>query len=247
MNDEKRQWQKVTLLESVMVAENVMQLRFRPEKWTPHKPGQHYDIRLTAPNGYQAERAYSLANPPEEEGVFEFGVQLLENGEVSPYLFQLKPGDQVEVRGPIGGHFVWDVSVPGPLYIIGGGSGMVPLMSMVRHHLRHKDTDKNREIIFLISARNEGRVLYKDELKKIGEENSNITIIETITDTQPPGFTGYTRRIDEAMIREVFGKDVSKMPMIYVCGPTPFVEVAASLLVKIGYNPHEIRTERFGG
>lgn len=240
-------WQTATLLNSSMVADNVMSLVFEVSNWLGNKAGQHADIRLTAPNGYEAERSYSFANPPEEKNHIELGVQLLENGEVSPYLFKLKKGQQIELRGPIGGHFVWDISMPGPLYLIGGGSGMVPLMSMLRHHMENLERDSKREIIFLISARDEGRVLYKDELKKIREKDPNVKIIWTLTEKQPESFFGYTRRVDEQMIREVFGHGVSRMPMIYVCGPTPFVEVSAKYLVAVGYNPHEIRTERFGG
>lgn len=247
MNNKRRMWQKATLQRREMVAENVMSLTFSPEHPIPFEAGQHYDIRLTAPNGYQAERAYSAGNPPEEKDIIELGVQILPLGEVSPYLFKLQLGGEIELRGPIGGHFVWNVSMPGPLYLVGGGSGMVPLMSMLRHHLKHVSQDMKREIIFLISARDEGRVLYKEELEAISKEHSHIKIIYTLTEKQPEWFDGYSRRVDEEMMREVFKAGVSKMPMIYVCGPTSFVEVVAGHLVRIGFNPHEIRTERFGG
>lgn len=242
-----RDWQTVTLIDTKPIAKNVASLRFSVSPWTVPVAGQHYDIRLTAQSGYQAERSYSLANPPEEEGVLEFGVQLLEDGEVSPYLLGLKPGDKVEVRGPIGGHFIWNYTMPGPLVLIGGGSGMVPLMAMLRHWVNHAKEDSQRTIIFLISARALEYVLYKDELDAISRDHTNVKIVLTITDTIPPNWTGYKRRIDEEMIKEVLGDLVIKMPMMYVCGPTPFVEAVAKNLLVVGFNSHEVRTERFGG
>jgi ferredoxin-NADP reductase len=242
-----KEWQTVTLLDNKAIAENVAALRFSVSPWTVATAGQHYDIRLTAPNGYQAERSYSLANPPEEEGVLEFGVQLLKDGEVSPYLWQLKPGDKVEVRGPIGGHFIWNYKMPGPLVLIGGGSGMVPLMAMLRHWVKHQKEDSERTIIFLISARALEYVLYKDELDAISRDYKNVKTVVTITDTIPPDWTGYKRRIDIEMVKEVLGNLVAHMPMIYVCGPTPFVEAVAKNLLLVGFNSHEVRTERFGG
>lgn len=242
-----KDWQTATLIEAKPIANNVISLRFSISPWAVSTAGQHYDIRLTAPNGYQAERSYSLGNPPEEEGVLEFGVQLLNDGEVSPYLFKLKAGDKVEVRGPIGGHFIWNYKMPGPLVLIGGGSGMVPLMAMLRHWVKHQKEDQERTIIFLISARTLEHVLYKDELDAISRDYTNVKIVLTITDSVPPNWTGYKRRIDMEMIKEVLGGLVAHMPMIYVCGPTPFVEAVAKNLILTGFNSHEVRTERFGG
>jgi ferredoxin-NADP reductase len=241
------EWRVATLIDSRMIAKNVKSLRFSVEAWEPHHAGQHYDIRLTAEDGYQAERSYSVASAPEETGVVEFGVELLENGEVSPYLFGLEPGGQIEVRGPIGGHFVWDVTMPGPLCLIGGGSGMVPLMAILRHREKHLDTEKNRPVIFLASVRTQDGLLYFDELRTIASQDPNFTLALTFTEMAPPDWDGYRRRIDEAMLKEVFGKTIGTMPMFYICGPTPFVEVAADTLVTIGINSHEIFTERFGG
>lgn len=241
----QRQWQVVTLKQSEMVASDVKALTFEVPSWVKHQAGQHYDIRLTSEDGYQAERSYSIASAPEQEGEMEFGIQLLENGEVSPYLFQLKPGDQVEIRGPIGRHFVWNVEMDGPLVLIGGGSGMVPLMAMLRHHLNHQD-DK-REIIFLISAQEVERVLYKDELAADQNRDHNLKVVMTLTNSVPPGWTGYMRRVDQQMMEEVFGHLKGKEPRIYVCGPTPFVEVVANDLVKVGFVSGAIKTERFGG
>ncbi len=270
-------WTLATLEQSGMVADDVKSLIFSVENWQQHQAGQHYDIRLTSKDGYQAERSYSTASPPEQRGVVEFGIQLLKDGEVSPYLFQMQLGDQLELRGPIGGHFIWNINLPGPLVLIGGGSGMVPLMCMLRHYknsilqqivnsknqqtnrkiqsqkstINHKlQTDNpelKKEVVFLISAQSFGNVLYKKELTDIAQQNPDIKIIYTLTKEQPEDWTGYNRRVDTKMVEEVFGHLIGKMPMIYVCGPTPFVEEVAKNLLSAGFNDHEIRTERFGG
>jgi ferredoxin-NADP reductase len=242
-----KNWQIGTLVKKEKVADNVMSLTFSIPQWQSFLPGQHFDIRLTAPNGYQAERSYSLSSAPETKDTVEFGIQLLEDGEVSPYLWNLKEGRQVEMRGPIGGHFIWDVSMPGPLILIGGGSGMVPLMSMLRHHITHLDTDAERDIIFLISARTLEHVLYKDEIEAIAKRNPKIKIAITITDTPPPNWQGYTRRIDKPMLEEVISYVKNNTPMTYICGPTPFVEAIAGHMINIGFITHNIKTERFGG
>jgi ferredoxin-NADP reductase len=174
----------------------------------------------------------------------EFGIQLLEDGEVSPYLFQIQPGEQVEIHGPIGGHFLWDVTMPGPLIMIGGGSGMVPLMCMLRHHSRHDDP---RNILFLISARSIEKVLYYEELQTLRALDPGLQIAITLTQTLPLDWQGYRRHIDRSMIEELMGRFKNEMPMVYVCGPTPFVEMAADTLVMSGFHDHAIRTERFGG
>lgn len=239
-------WQVATLLSSHDIAKGVKSLTFKTDHWIKHQSGQHYNIRLTSADGYQAERDYSIASTPEDSGIVEFGVQFLDDGEVSPYLHQMKEGEQIEIKGPIGGHFIWDINMKGPLILIGGGSGLVPLMSMLRHYINNWDKDKNRQVILLISARDESLILYSQELKDIASKYPNIKIIITLTEKQPEGWTGYKRRIDDSMLTETFSGLISKMPMIYVCGPTPFVESVADNLVKIGFNSHEVFTERFG-
>jgi ferredoxin-NADP reductase len=248
-----KNWQVGTLVKKEMIADNVMSLTFSLPEWQPFKAGQHYDIRLNAPGGYMAERSYSIASAPEDKGIIEYGVQLLEDGEVSPYLWKLEPGKQVEMRGPIGGHFIWDTSVKGPLILIGGGSGMVPLMSMLRHHYNHlsEPTEAERQIVFLISARTYEHILYKRELERIGSQNRNINVVATITDSPPPSWSGYKRRIDKEMLQEVLenllpaGGD--KNPKTFICGPTPFVEAIAGQMIKLGFKTKDIKTERFGG
>ena len=238
-----KNWQIATLIKSELASVNVRALTFKLEKAPELKSGQHFDIKLTAPNGYVAERSYSVASSPEQGDEIEFGVQLLENGEVSPYLWQMKPatagkpGDQVEIRGPIGGHFTWCHTMPGPLVLIGGGSGVVPLVSMIRHWKNNPSAD-GRQVILLASFRSLEHVLYKTELEKLELENKNFKFTKVLTD--------HEARIDSEKLKSVLGEVINKMPMIYICGPTKFVEAMASNLVALGTNPHLIKTERFG-
>jgi ferredoxin-NADP reductase len=208
--------------------------------WPGHRPGQHLDIRLTAEDGYQAVRSYSIASPPEARQV-EVTVERLDDGEVSPYLVDdVVPGDQLEFRGPIGGYFVWDVSQGGPLFLVAGGSGIVPLMAMIRHRLARRS---DIPITLLYSVRDPSGVIYRNELDRLGSEG--IDVVYTFTRAQPQGWTGYTRRIDADLLREV-SPSATAMPLIYVCGPTPFVEAAATLITALGHDTRRIYTERFG-
>jgi ferredoxin-NADP reductase len=239
-------WHTATLIRSQMVSDSLMSLRFSVPSWSQHIPGQHVDVRLTAPNGYQAQRSYSLANAPEELGVVELGVQLLQDGEVSPYLFGLQPGHAIELRGPLGGHFIWNTTMPGPLIAIAGGSGIVPFMSMIRHRHTHLPEDSGRAVVLLVSARDITRYAYREELEKLAVSDPHFSLVATLTDAQPDGWTGYSRRIDRDLLTEVCSSYTAEMPMIYICGPTAFVESVSTQLTDIGFNPHEIRTERFG-
>ncbi len=239
-------WLIGTLVSSKMVAENVKSLTFEVVGWPGHKAGQHCDIRLTSETGYQAQRSYSIANIPEASSTkVEFGVQILENGEVSPYLWNLVPGDKIEIKGPLGGHFIWSTDMPGPLVLIAGGSGIVPLMAMLREYVTHS---KNivQEVIILVSARTEEKIPYYAELKEYKMQYPNIKIFYTLTENAPADWTGFPRRVDREMLTEITSGLLDKMPMTYICGPTGFVETVANILVEIGLNPHEIKTERFG-
>jgi len=212
--------------------------------WTQHRAGQHYDIRLTAEDGYQAQRSYSIASEPEREGEVDITVERINDGEVSTYLHDvLVPGDRIEARGPIGGYFVWEAGLlPDPLLLIAGGSGIVPLMSMIRHR---GATDVKNPTSLLYSSRNFEDIIFYSELDGLRAEDAGLQIFHTLTRSQPAGWKGYARRIDEAMLKEVaqpLGKDVQ----VYICGPTLLVESAANALVKIGINANQIRTERFG-
>jgi ferredoxin-NADP reductase len=209
--------------------------------WPGHLPGQHVDIRLTAEDGYQSQRSYSIASSPESPDL-ELTIERIDDGEVSPYLTEeARAGDQFELRGPIGGYFAWDVSRGGPLLLVGGGSGLVPLMAM----LRHLDAAGGGvDARLLLSASTLDDVLYREELDRLDAGRAAVHI--TLTRGEPPpGWRGFTGRIDAGMLAEV-GPEPGLSPLIYVCGPTPFVEEAASLLVASGHDPARVHTERFG-
>jgi ferredoxin-NADP reductase len=209
--------------------------------WAGHRAGQHLDIRLTAEDGYRAERSYSIASAPGEPVAIT--VERLEDGEVSPYLTQdVQPGDEIEVRGPIGGYFVWDPASSGdsaPLLLLAGGSGVVPLRAMLRHRSQAGSSAPAR---LLYSARSLPEVIYRSELSGYAD---GVSVIYTLTREQPAGWTGYARRVDQAMLTEV-AWPAAAWPTPYVCGPTNFVEAVAAGLVALGYPPHRVKTERFG-
>jgi ferredoxin-NADP reductase len=211
--------------------------------WPGHLAGQHVDVRLTAEDGYQAQRSYSIGSPPESEQL-ELTVERIEDGEVSTYLVDdAIPGDEFELRGPIGGYFVWRVGLDGPLVLVAGGSGLVPLMAMLRHRRAARDGTDAR---LLLSARTFDDVLYRDELPELRDSGVDVRLTLTRASEPPPGWPGsYTRRIDRAMLEDL-GPDPAAGANVYVCGPTPFVEEAARIFVELGYDPRSVRTERFG-
>ena len=213
--------------------------------WPGHRAGQHVDVRLVAEDGYQAQRSYSIASAPEDDGV-ALTVERLDDGEVSPYLIDvLRAGDGIEVRGPIGGYFVWDISQRGPLLLVAGGSGIVPLMAMLRHHARADAASRAAvPVRLLYSARTWDDLIFRDELDALAR-SPGVRIHYTLTRDAPAGWTGYRRRIDAAMLDEV-GWPVSEAPSAFICGPTPLVESVSQLLVEIGHDPARVRTERFG-
>ncbi len=216
---------------------------FALPKWMAHRPGQHYDVRLTAPDGYQTERSYSIASPPERLGEIDLTVERIPDGEVSPYLHDvLMPGDQLELRGPIGGYFVWEVSLGGPLLLVGGGSGVVPLMAMLRHRAAQHSTLPAR---ILYSSRTAEDVIYRDELDGMAAADPAFEPFYTFTRQPPAGWTGYRRRIDATMLAEVM-RPFDRRARVYVCGPTLLVEAVANALVQMEYPIEQIRTERFG-
>jgi ferredoxin-NADP reductase len=211
--------------------------------WMGHRAGQHVDVRLTAEDGYQAERSYSIASPPEETPRVTLTVERLDDGEVSPYLTgELRVGDTLELRGPIGGYFVWEAHMGGPLLLVAGGSGIVPLMAMLRHRAEVGSTVATR---LLYSSRSSDDVIYRDELERLVKSATLLEVVHTLTREQPPGWTGYARRIDTEMLREV-AWPLDQRPLTFICGPTPFVETAAASLVTLGHDPARIKTERFG-
>jgi ferredoxin-NADP reductase len=234
-------WRLATVGELRVETAHAKTIVFDVPDWPQHAPGQHVDLRLTAEDGYQAERSYSIASAPEDRGV-AITADRIPDGEVSPFLNDvLLVGDQIELRGPFGGYFNWRVEDGGPLLLIGGGSGLVPLMAMLRHR---QATASTAEVHLLLSSRSIDDVLYRDELRALGAVDG-VAITETFTRRPPPGWDGFARRIDREML-ETVAPAPAAMPKIYICGPTAFVEQAAELLVGLAYPPETIRTERFG-
>ena len=209
--------------------------------WLRHIAGQHVDVRLTAGDGYQTERSYSIASPPEQPNV-ALTIERIDDGEVSPYLTEeLRLGDELELRGPFGGYFNWRTQDGGPLLLIAGGSGLVPLMSMLRHRAANSSTVDTR---LLLSSRSLEDVLYHDELSELAT-TGGLAVHHTLTRQRPAGWRGFARRIDGEMLSAV-GPAPTRRPRVYICGPTAFVERAADLLVGLRYAAAAIRTERFG-
>ncbi|HYL23294.1 MAG TPA: ferredoxin reductase [Burkholderiales bacterium] len=236
------EWQLAEVRDIVVETPRVKSLLTHVTGWRGHLPGQHVDIRLTAEDGYQAQRSYSIASPPEDE-LIELTVVQVDNGEVSAYLHgELRRGDRFELRGPIGGYFVWTTSSGGPLQLICAGSGVAPLMAM----LRHRDRRAARgPALLLYSSRSLEEVIYREELETMARRDRDLRVVYTLTSKQPEGWTGYRRRIDQAMLAEsCFPPEAN--PRSFVCGPTPFVESASRLLVELGHDPLSIKTERFG-
>ena len=231
-------WRTVAVSEVVDETPEAKTLVLDVPGWPGHAAGQHVDIRLTAEDGYQAERSYSIASAP-EDAQLALTIERIDDGEVSPYLAgEVRAGDEFEIRGPIGGHFTWRVSDGGPLLLVAGGSGLVPLMAMLRHRA---DQRSDVEARLLLSARGLDDVFYRDELARL----ENVAIHYTLTRRRPEGWTGYARRVDVEMLTEV-GPAASEHPLAFVCGPTAFVEQVADGLVALGHPPDRIHTERFG-
>lgn len=236
-------WQVARIAEIRVETPTVKTFGLALPRWMRHRAGQHYDVRLTAPDGYRAQRSYSIASAPETEGLVELTVERIADGEVSEYFHDVAVvGDAVEMRGPIGGYFVWESGLGGPLLLIAGGSGVVPLMAMLRHRKAAGSTVPAR---LLFSARAEGDLIYRAELDRLAEDGSGLEVAYTLTRSQPDGWRGYSRRIDAAMLAAVTGP-LGRTPLVFACGPTLMVEAAANGLIEIGIAPGRIRTERFG-
>ena len=232
-------WQVAAVTAAVQETAKARTLELRPREWPGHRAGQHLDVRLTADDGYQAEREYSIASAPGEPVAIT--VERLEDGEVSPYLTEeLRVGDELEIRGPVGGYFVWEPKDDAPLLLVAGGSGIVPLRAMLRHRLRAGSTVPVR---LLYSARTLADVIYRAELD---QRRDGVQVTYTLTRSQPPGWSGHTGRIDAALLGRAAWPAAAN-PAAYVCGPTAFVETAAAGLVSLGYPPGRVKTERFGG
>jgi len=232
-------WQAAAVTTITRETASVVTIQLEPPDWPGHRAGQHLDVRLTAEDGYTAERSYSIASAPGEP--LAITVERLENGEVSPYLTdELRAGDQLELRGPIGGYFVWEPADDSPLMLLAGGSGVVPLRSMLRHRLR---TGSGVPARLLYSSRTLPDVIYRRELGHYGD---GVRVICTLTRSQPPGWTGHSGRVNTAMLAQTVWP-ASHHPLAFVCGPTSFVETVAENLIGLGYPPERVKTERFGG
>ena len=243
-------WRFATVAEVVTETPKARTLVLDVPNWPGHRAGQHVDVRLTAEDSYQAQRSYSIASAPEDARI-SLTVERLEDGEVSPYLTdELRVGDRLELRGPIGGHFVWNVATGGPLLLVGGGSGIVPLRAMLRHRaaaLGTADAGARHGVParLLYSSQRWDEVIYRDELARLAEDDSTLEIALTLTREQPPGWTGFRRRIDRMMLAEVAWPPAER-PHVFVCGGTPLVEAVAAALVELGHDPVRVKTERFG-
>ena len=235
-------WQLCDVAEVVEETPQAKTLVLDAPDWPGHLAGQHVDIRLTAEDGYQAQRSYSIASAP-DEGRLALTVERLPDGEVSPYLTDvLVVGDKLELRGPIGGYFVWNAGQGGPVFLLGGGSGVVPLMAMIRHR-RAAGGDAPMRLLY--SAKRADDLIYREELQELAARGDGFEAFFTLTREQPEGWHGFGRRVDRELIAEV-GWPAADDPVAYVCGPTGFVETVASELVESGLPPHRIKTERFG-
>ena len=236
------QWTTATIRDVIDETPRVRSLTLDVPDWRGHRAGQHVDVRLTAEDGYQAQRSYSIASGPEAAAV-TLTVERIGEGEVSPYLAgEARAGDKFELRGPIGGYFVWTAALGGPLFLVAGGSGVVPLMAMVRHRAA---ANGKAPATLLYSSRTFDDIIYRAELDRLAGPGNGLKVMHTLTREQPAGWQGLTRRIDRAMLAEV-GFPAGARPRIFICGPTPLVEAAARNLRDIGHEPGLIKTERFG-
>jgi ferredoxin-NADP reductase len=234
-------WQFAKVVDVIEETPRCTSLLLEPPAWPGHRAGQHVDVRLTAEDGYQAQRSYSIASGPEDTDLL-LTIERLDDGEVSPYLVdELRPGDELELRGPIGGYFVWERSSGGPLLLIAGGSGVVPFRAMLRHHVT---SGSDAPVRLLYSARSLNQVLYPQELEALASDD-RIAVRTALTRTWPEDWQGHRGRISPELLREVSWPP-DEHPLIYICGPTGFVEAMAGQLVDAGHSPGRIRTERFG-
>lgn len=250
------EWRFAEVVAVVVETAAVKSLVLSVPGWPGHRAGQHVDVRLTAEDGYQAQRSYSIASAPASGGPEEaqagtearvtLTVERLAEGEVSPFLTdEVRVGDRLEVRGPIGGYFTWTVAEGGPLFLVAGGSGIVPLMAMLRHRALVGGAEGGVPAVLLYSSRSYADIIYRDELARLAGGGDGLRVVHTLTRGAPADWAGYARRIDRAMLVEV-APDPGLRPLVYVCGPTPLVEFVANTLVELGHDPLQVKTERFG-
>jgi ferredoxin-NADP reductase len=235
-------WQRASVRQVIRETPPVKSLVLDVPGWQGHHAGQHLDVRLTAEDGYLAERSYSIASAPGEPQV-TITVERLDDGEVSPYLTdELRVGDELELRGPIGGWFTWRPEQGGPLLLVAGGSGIAPLMAMIRQRAA---VQSPVPVSLLYSSRSYDEIIYREELDQGAAGDMDLDVAYTLTRSQPTGWPGYHRRIDHAMLEEVAWTP-AEHPQIFICGPTPLVELVATMCVELGHAPESVKTERFG-
>jgi ferredoxin-NADP reductase len=241
-NGARLPWRVAKVTDVVRETPRVKSLILSVPGWPGHRPGQHVEVRLTGEDGSGAQRSYSIASAPEAPRLV-LTVERIEDGEVSPYLVdEVRPEDRFEIRGPIGGYFVWTVDEGGPLFLIAGGSGLVPLMAMLRHRAA---VGSRVRTALLYSSRAKDDVIYRDELDLLAAKDDGLRVLHTLTRRQPEGWVGLARRIDDRMLTEA-GFPPDERPRIFICGPTGLVELAAQLLSGLGHARDLIKTERFG-
>jgi ferredoxin-NADP reductase len=238
----KLAWRTATVRKIIEETPRVRSLALDVAGWPGHRPGQHVDIRLTSDDGYQAQRSYSIASAPESAELL-ITVERIEEGEVSPYLAsEVIIGDRFELRGPIGGHFVWTSAMNEPLFLVAGGSGVAPLMAMLRHRAA---TENKNPAVMIYSSRSFDDIIYRKELDTLVAKSDSLRVVHTLTRQQPAGWSGEKKRVDRDMLSRL-GFSPDRHPRIFICGPTQLVESAARSLIDIGHDPAMIKTERFG-
>jgi ferredoxin-NADP reductase len=235
-------WREAEVLSVLTETADTRSFVLRVPGWRGHVPGQHVDLRLTADDGYQAQRSYSIASAPEQQEL-ALTVKRIDDGEVSSFLNdEVRAGDRLELRGPIGGYFTWTTALPGPVQWVAGGSGIVPCMSMLRHRARSPTRGAAR---LLASWRTHDAIIFREELQQLATAGDGLEVSHTLTRETPPGWAGLRGRVDAEMLRTAaFAPE--QRPRFYVCGPTPFVESVANALVALNHPPASIKTERFG-
>ncbi|PSH62516.1 FAD-binding oxidoreductase [Phyllobacterium sophorae] len=237
-------WQKAAITGLVRQTPRVISIFFRPSLIFPYRPGQHVDVRLSAPDGYQAQRSYSIASAPESGGVIELAIERLDDGEVSTFFHDVATiGDEIELRGPIGGHFIWTVEDGGPILLIGGGSGVVPLVSMLRHRAAQ---NASPPVLLLYSARTWDELIFREELLALKQEGNRFDLVLTLTREHAAHIADYDRRIDPAMVAELLHRMLSPPNQVFVCGSNAFVTAASDALIAADVPAAIIRTERYG-
>lgn len=237
-------WQIATVESVTDASQRVKLFRLRLDKWHGFRAGQHFDIRLTAPDGYQAQRSYSISSSPEDNGTLELAIELIDDGEVSSYFHEVvEPGEKIELRGPIGGHFTWNKQFLRPVVCVAGGSGIAPIMSMLRQRAAQEFPSPT---LLLFSVRTQDDILFRRELEQMAENDPGFVLLVTLTREDSSTWNGSTQRIKQSTIDEIFAESGILPERAYVCGGSFFVESIANFLLESGMDFNEIRTERFG-